>query len=89
MRIVKQNQKTLTDVLGVLALELRLIPNFDVVALIGIRHDEEWIVDPTFALQLFNRELASGRRLAISLALAQTNSGTSSASSSRTFTHCK
>jgi hypothetical protein len=33
----------------VLALELGLVPNFDVVALIGIRHDEEWVVDATLA----------------------------------------
>jgi hypothetical protein len=42
----------------VLALELRLVPNFDVVALIGIRHDEEWVVDATFALQLVNGEIS-------------------------------
>src|SRR4029077_7550743 len=34
-------------------------------------------------------KVASGRQLAISLALAQMNSGTSSASSNDTFTHCK
>ncbi len=46
----------LPDVLGVLALERRLVPDFDVAALIRTRNDEEWIADATFALQLFNGE---------------------------------
>jgi hypothetical protein len=35
-----------------LALELRLVSDFDVVALICTRNDEDWIVDATFVLQL-------------------------------------
>jgi hypothetical protein len=41
----------------VLALELRLVPNFDIVAVIRTRNDEEWIVDATFALQLFSGQV--------------------------------
>jgi hypothetical protein len=40
----------------VLALELRLVPDFDVVAPIRAQNDEEWIVDAMFAQQLFNGE---------------------------------
>ena len=40
-----------------LTLELRLLPDFDVVALIRTRNDEEWIVDATFALQLFSGQV--------------------------------
>ena len=39
-----------------LAPELRLAPDFDVVAPIRTRNDEEWIAGATFARQLFNGE---------------------------------
>ena len=56
MLIVSRIRNLLPAVLGVQALELRLVP-FDVVAPIRTRNDEEWIVDATFALQLFSGQV--------------------------------
>ena len=74
---------------GVVSLEPRLLPNFDVITLVGVGNDQEWVVYLFLTPQLFYSEGGVGQQIGDSLALALTNSGTSRTSSSGTRTHRK
>src|SRR5437588_4108551 len=48
---------------GVVSLELRLLPNFDVITLVGVGNDQEWVVYFFLTPQLFYSEGGHGQQI--------------------------